>query len=112
VPWSISPLPALPLPLVSLVQDRSSQGQPNPSTRQVEEPTSPATVRTATSTLAAPATASGTGALEAQTDWGTQASSQPIAAHLDMEALLETVERRLIKRLIVESERRGKSKWP
>jgi hypothetical protein len=112
VPWSISPLAALPLPLVFLLQDRSSQGQPNPSIRQVEEPTSPATVRTARSTLAAPATASGSGALEAQTDWGTQASSQPIAAHLDMEALLETVERRLIKRLIVESERRGKSKWP
>ncbi|MFZ4641148.1 MAG: hypothetical protein ACOYMP_12200 [Nodosilinea sp.] len=112
VPWSIPPLPTLPLPLVSLVQGRPGQGQPDPSTRQVEEPTFPATVRTATPALAAAATASGSGALEAQTDWGTQASSQPIAAQLNMEALLETVERRLIKRLIVESERRGKSKWP
>jgi hypothetical protein len=112
VPWSMPPLPTLPLPLVSLVQGRPGQRQPDPSTRQVEEPTSPATVRTAAPALATPATAGGSGALEAQTDWGTPASSQPIAAHLNMEALLETVERRLIKRLIVESERRGKSKWP
>jgi hypothetical protein len=45
--------------------------------------------------------------------WQAEAEPRPAAtSNLDMEALLETVERRLIKRLIVESERRGKPKWP
>ena len=116
IAWSVPSLPTLPLPLLSMVNAGPSQQRSDRTTYPDGRLVSPLAARPTAQALAPPATTkeSGSGAMSAvPVSWQAQAEPRPAATtNLDIEALLETVERRLIKRLIVESERRGKPKWP
>jgi hypothetical protein len=113
IAWSAPSLPTLPLPLLAMVNAAAGQQRPNHPDAPLA---SPPTMTTPPQALPPPTTfrESESRAMSAvPVPWQAEAEPRPAAtSNLDMEALLETVERRLIKRLIVESERRGKPKWP